>query len=551
LVYDSTVQFKPMAFVRKVRSNASRDIVDSPFDFSAAAQLLLRGEQGEREVCDTVMDQTILPGVGNVIKCEGLLSSGIHPQTPMKCLTEATCRRLIKNLRDFALHWYSCCKSGKKPNKRVYGLTCCRVCGHEITLIRSGDIQRISYYCARCQCSGDAANKGVRNSIVGFFGDSKSRLAATQEGSALELALERWSCLQCTADNTTADRKCAACGAPQVRAAGSGVDGSSSGASVASLTWACSACTFSNNNTAGGCSMCGTERGAMKQEEQQEGQQEGQQEVVATAVQEGWGDSWQDQEKLATEQLKHTAREHTPSLTKEQTERVEANRQQALHRRTRNQKQQQQRQQQQRQQPETKQSLQPLDPRTSASAPPSAAVGCPLDPPSCKCRARSAKRRGGAALNDALLATGVECARASLQRVRKGGPNQQRLFWSCASPRAARCKFFMWADEQFPLCGHGRPSTMRRVLKPGENNGRFFFCCASSAKGEQCKLFQWAEGGATPGRGGGGSASGHPKPVACLLSKKGGGWSCPSEYGGPSASLQPRDRTLVAYPAGV
>ena len=53
---------------------------------------------------------------------------------------------------------------------------------------------------------------------------------------------------------------------------------------------------------------------------------------------------------------------------------------------------------------------------------------------------------------------------------------------------------FQWADEKFPLCpGHGKPCTIRIVMKIGPNNGRKFFAC-KMPKNKQCKFFEWAEG---------------------------------------------------------
>ena len=53
---------------------------------------------------------------------------------------------------------------------------------------------------------------------------------------------------------------------------------------------------------------------------------------------------------------------------------------------------------------------------------------------------------------------------------------------------------FQWADTRFPLCpDHGKPCTIRTVLKVGPNNGRKFFAC-KMPKNKQCKFFEWAYG---------------------------------------------------------
>ena len=74
----------------------------------------------------------------------------------------------------------------------------------------------------------------------------------------------------------------------------------------------------------------------------------------------------------------------------------------------------------------------------------------------------------------------------TLHRVRKTGPTNSRLFWSCS---IRKCDFFSWADGAFPKCQHGAPCTVRRVLKPGPTNGQYFFSCSQSAK---CEFFLWS-----------------------------------------------------------
>ena len=96
-----------------------------------------------------------------------------------------------------------------------------------------------------------------------------------------------------------------------------------------------------------------------------------------------------------------------------------------------------------------------------------------------------------------------------LSRVRKPGPNQGRLFWSCADAgtrKPTKCNYFLWADKLFPTCkctiqsnttnhhnnnttNNGNICIIRRVLKPGPTNGCYFFTC-SNYKG--CGYFIWA-----------------------------------------------------------
>merc|ERR1740117_1994482 len=103
------------------------------------------------------MDQTIMPGVGNIIKSEGLFEACIFPLRRCKELTLEEARRLINELNVFSLKWYSSCKAQLEGapsqrraqkvlhgigehhlEKRAYGLDECVSCGQEIYCIKIG-----------------------------------------------------------------------------------------------------------------------------------------------------------------------------------------------------------------------------------------------------------------------------------------------------------------------------------------------------------------------------------------------------------------------------
>jgi len=52
------------------------------------------------------MDQEVMPGVGNVIKCEGLFNSKVHPKSISNQIPTDILHRLIHNLYRFAQDWY-------------------------------------------------------------------------------------------------------------------------------------------------------------------------------------------------------------------------------------------------------------------------------------------------------------------------------------------------------------------------------------------------------------------------------------------------------------
>lgn len=78
----------------------------------------------------------------------------------------------------------------------------------------------------------------------------------------------------------------------------------------------------------------------------------------------------------------------------------------------------------------------------------------------------------------------------ALKRVRKQGPNNGRLFFSC---RGAGCSFFQWGDVHFPKCScPSAPQSVLRVSKKETSGGRWFFACRGLDPGKRCNFFSWA-----------------------------------------------------------
>ncbi len=61
------------------------DICSSKFSFSQAVEAVKR--EGERMLCDVLLDQAVLPGVGNIIKNEALFDSGLNPAVKVQFAT--------------------------------------------------------------------------------------------------------------------------------------------------------------------------------------------------------------------------------------------------------------------------------------------------------------------------------------------------------------------------------------------------------------------------------------------------------------------------------
>lgn len=62
---------------QRVRAMESLDVCAPKFSLSRSEEAVR--SQSSRMLCDVLLDQAIMPGVGNIIKNEALFDSGLHP----------------------------------------------------------------------------------------------------------------------------------------------------------------------------------------------------------------------------------------------------------------------------------------------------------------------------------------------------------------------------------------------------------------------------------------------------------------------------------------
>lgn len=143
------------------------DILGASFDPQLTAARIL--EAGARPMCDVLLDQRVLAGIGNVYKSELLFLARVHPARPANTIDRATaqliCERaaelLRSNVKDgseagmVTYHGLRRTTGRSNPGDRhwVYQRNNqpCRECGTPITMQRLGQHARKCYYCPRCQ----------------------------------------------------------------------------------------------------------------------------------------------------------------------------------------------------------------------------------------------------------------------------------------------------------------------------------------------------------------------------------------------------------------
>lgn len=108
--------------------------------------------QNNELICDSLMDQEVFAGVGNIIKNEVLFITKVHPESINKYIPPKKLKEVVKVAREFCfdfLRWKR--KYELKKHYRIYTKKVCPVCGEKIKLKHTGHRRRRSFFCENCQ----------------------------------------------------------------------------------------------------------------------------------------------------------------------------------------------------------------------------------------------------------------------------------------------------------------------------------------------------------------------------------------------------------------
>ncbi|KAF7228607.1 endonuclease 8-like 3 isoform X2 [Nothobranchius furzeri] len=448
--FDSTVEIRLTEDCKqKVRAMESLDVCSSKFSFSRSEEAVR--SQSSRMLCDVLLDQAVMPGVGNIIKNEALFDSGFHPAVKVQLLTDKQINHLVKMTRDFTLLFYKCRKTGSALYKhyKVYKRPQCDRCSHAITVCRLGDNGRMTYFCERCQ-KGDPTGVDIsqlppRNSLISWtYNERTSDDVAKKEE-------EDWACQLCTLINQPTAKACDACRTPKPEAHKDDISTEVSPFTADLIKHPCNAFKKPgeelkvNWRSAFGTSTLVFSDMSKKPKPVNSPLSLAGSHLNSLAAARGLYKNSFCQGTTSPNYASGGWQKQSAELSKRESLASYSH-------------------------PSKKM-------RIDHSPSPSnkAQNGAPNSGPSAPCCAS-------------------HCRPAVLRVVHKEGENKGRQFYSCSLPRETKCNFFEWADLHFPFCHHGKRCLMRTVLKLGPNNGRNFYTC-SFQKGKQCDFFQWAENG--------------------------------------------------------
>ncbi|KAK1804029.1 hypothetical protein P4O66_020068, partial [Electrophorus voltai] len=467
--FDSTVEMRLSEDCEeKVQIMAGLDMCSPVFSQSRAVEAVCRDSR--RMLCDVLLDQAVLPGVGNIIKNEALLNSSLHPAVKVNQLRAEHVQHLVKMARDFSLLFYQCKKRGCPLycHCKVYKRSVCGQCDGAVTVCRLGDHSRMTYFCQHCQTLDpgevDISKLQGQSAMLGWAHQrdvgGHGHIATKEE--------EEWTCDLCTLINRPISRSCEACLTPRPESPGGSrgvLPFPSALIRYPSNSFSCPKqelrlhCRAAFGNTTLVLTDLSCERGPT--EAPSPASNRPRSPLVA-----GGGASMQPGMQPTTSQLARRASPVSPS------------------------------------QPSKRRKTEPGDFRVGI-VPNSIQHSSRCDEIHvehyskmlCECLPVCC---GNGIQGHTTVPTTPCCTahgRPSLLRVvAKAGENQGRHFYTCSLPRGTQCNFFKWADLHFPKCHHGKHTLMRTVLKLGPNNGRNFYVCPLK-RGKQCDFFQWAGNG--------------------------------------------------------
>ncbi|XP_066505721.1 endonuclease 8-like 3 isoform X2 [Hoplias malabaricus] len=435
--FDSTVEIRLSEDCdEKCREMASLDICSASFSMSRAVDVVCA--QHGRMVCDVLLDQAVLPGVGNIIKNEALFNSGINPAVKVNQLSSEQVKHLIKMTRDFTLLFYQCRKTGSALNRhcKVYKRSSCVQCSGTVTVCRLGNDNRMTYFCQHCQTEDmtelDVSKLRSLSIMMGW--------TQKDEGSSEHIAKreeEEWTCNLCTLINQPVSKSCEACLSP--RPVVSRDLAEQSPFPRALIRYPCNS--FSSPQP----QLKLNRRAAF-----------GNTTLVLTDL--STNPAAAQRSPLPDKQLELQHSRSSAGIGTEPTQNT---------------------------------SDYPSQPSKRRKTEVGHFHGGVLQHNTLNIKSGS---HGHTASTSSTPCCTTHRQPSILRVVSKVGENKGRQFYTCSLPRGSQCNFFEWADLHFPLCHHGKRTLMRTVLKLGPNNGRNF-CVCPLKQGQQCDFFQWVENG--------------------------------------------------------
>jgi endonuclease VIII len=129
------------------------DILEEPPRFAAMLERM-RNADGDRFIGETLLDQSIVAGIGNMWLAEALWDAQVSPWRRLRDVTEDERRRSLEAAAVLMRRSVDTGRNGRHRAYRRAGQPCPR-CRTRIRSWGQGDDNRMAYWCPRCQAGDD------------------------------------------------------------------------------------------------------------------------------------------------------------------------------------------------------------------------------------------------------------------------------------------------------------------------------------------------------------------------------------------------------------
>jgi endonuclease-8 len=143
--------------LKYIESGNSRSLYDfsidtiSPF-WDASRALETVKQHPSAEISDILLDQSIFAGVGNIIRNEVLFLNKLLPWTPVSSLKDQALKKIIETIRTYVFQFYEWRKQFVlKKHYQIYRQSLCPSCHQKVTRKKTGERNRMSFFCLHCQ----------------------------------------------------------------------------------------------------------------------------------------------------------------------------------------------------------------------------------------------------------------------------------------------------------------------------------------------------------------------------------------------------------------
>ena len=124
------------------------DVLSEKFDEKKALKKML---DDDRIIADVLLDQEVFGGVGNIIKNEVLYEEGIHPESKASEIPKEKSKEIIGEATGWAKDWLDRRMREDEKEFKIYQKCTCKECGSDIERSKTGEFDRITFACPRCQ----------------------------------------------------------------------------------------------------------------------------------------------------------------------------------------------------------------------------------------------------------------------------------------------------------------------------------------------------------------------------------------------------------------